>query len=389
MAGLLICRSNRLRIISHNLSYADCLLTINNNKNNVVEKSPASASTLAARITAEGFCSPDLFVQRIDPLAKTALILRMSAEAYRATSFLDDRLLAHTPDGFVMPYDHLVRWVHAITAPPQPLHFIFHAGRVGSTLLSRLIEEAVGVLALREPPTLRTLAMLHDALTYPKPTFSGAEFDAWLGTQMRLWRRGYDDTRCVVVKATSDTARIGQNLMQAAPDANAILLNQSAESYVAMNSSASSLPDLHSKASERAERLSRMLGALETPRTTGEIAAMSWLAEHLTQERLSHPWPNRTLRLDFDDFLAEPNLHLKAVFHHLGLDAPAALVENAAAHPLMRQYSKNPDQPYSSAERAQRLQHARRDNAEEIRRGLAWLDRVARAHPRAAAALAA
>jgi hypothetical protein len=350
---------------------------------------PASASSLAARIATEGFCSPDLFVQRVDPLAKTAVILRMSREAYRATSFLDDRLLAHTPDGFVMPHDHLVRWVQAITSAPQPIHFIFHAGHVGSTLLSRLIEETPGVLALREPPTLRTLAALHDALTHPKPTLSNTQFDAWLGTQMRLWRRGYDDTRCVIVKATSDTARIGQQVLQAAPDAKAILLNLSAESYVATALSAASLAELQRKSSERAERLSRMLGENEPVCSNGETAAMSWLAEHLTQRRLVHPWPNRTLRLDFDEFLAEPGLHLRAVFHHLALDAPAALIEHTAAHPLMQQYSKTPGKLYSTAERAQRLAHSRRDNAEEISRGLAWLDRVARAHPRVAAALAA
>jgi hypothetical protein len=364
-------------------------VTRNNNNNNAIEKAPPSASTLAVLMEREGFCSPDLFVQRVDPLAKTALVLRMSREAYRATSFLDDRLLPHTPDGFVMPHDHLARWVHAITAPPRPIHFIFHSGHVGSTLLSRLIEEADGVLALREPPTLRTLASAHDALSRAEPVLSSAQFDTWMATQVRLWQRGYEDTRCVIVKATSDTARIGLNLMQGAPEARALLLNLTAESYVSMALSAASLAELHAKVSERARRLAKMLGENETIDSSGEAAAMSWLTERLTQERLSHPWPARTLRVDFDDFLTDPSMHLRAVFHHFGLDAPRALIEDTAAHPLMRQYSKNPSKSYSSAERAQRLQNSRRDNAGEIRRGLAWLDRVARAHPRAATALAA
>lgn len=389
MAGVPTYSSNPTDITSHNLSYASYVVRVILHKTNEIEKDSPSASTLAALLEREGFRSPDLFVQRIDPLAKTALILRMNRQAYRATSFLDDRLLAHTPDGFVMPHDHLVRWVQAITAPPQPIHFIFHAGHVGSTLLSRLIEEAAGVLALREPPTLRTLATVHDTLSHPNPVLSIAQLETWVAIQVRLWRRGYDDTRCVVVKATSDTARIGQTLMQVVPEAKAILLNVTAEQYVATSLSAPSLAELHGKANERAVRLSRMLGENETARSNGETAAMSWLTERLTQDRLSHPWPARTLRVDFDDFLAEPALHLKTVFYHLGLEAPAALIQDTAAHPLMLRYSKNPDRAYSIAERTQRLQQSRRDNAEEVRKGLAWLDRVARAHPRAATALAA
>lgn len=361
----------------------------NKHKNKTLGASDGAASTLAARIAAEGFRSPDLFVQRIDAIARTALVLRMSVDAYRATSFLDDRLLAHTPDGFIMPYDHLVRWVEAIAAPPRPVHFIFHAGHVGSTLISRLIEEARGVLALREPPTLRTLSQLHDALSRPEPPLASAQVEAWTATQVRLWRRGYDDTKAVVVKTTSDTARIGQTLMHLAPESKAILLNVSAENFLAMTLSAQSLKDLTSKAGERAVRLTRLLGKIPAATSNGEGAAMSWLAEHLTQDRLAHPWPTRTLKLDFDAFLGDPGLHLRAVFHHLDIEPPPALIRDAAAHPLMQRYSKSPDKAYSAAERSERLKHSKRDNVDEIRRGLAWIDRIAQTYPRAAEALAA
>ena len=43
-----------------------------------------------------------------------------------------------------------------------PIHFIFHSGHVGSTLLSRLLEEVPSQLGLREPLPLRSLAELHD-----------------------------------------------------------------------------------------------------------------------------------------------------------------------------------------------------------------------------------
>jgi len=123
--------------------------------------------------------------------------------------------------------------------------------------------------------------------------------------------------------------------------------------------------------------------------SAGEAAAMSWLTESMTQQRIADAHAARILCLDFDAFLADPGLHLRAILHHLSVQAPPKLLDAGTAHPLMQRYAKNPDKPYSAETRAERLKQSRRDNADEIRRGLAWLDRMAAAHPSAAAALAA
>ena len=368
----------------------------NDSKNKEIERLPAISPTALSELLAKnGFNSPELFVQQIDLVAGKAAVLRLSRQAYRAASFLDTRVLALAPDGFIMPHDHLVAWTQAITDAARPIHFMFHAGHVGSTLLSRMIEEANGVLCLREPPSLRTLAAMHDTLSgafsgdrsggHPSASASNA-FDVALTTQVRLWRRGYDDTHCVVVKTTSDTARIGERLMREAPEARAVLLNVAAEVFLVQTLS-SSMSDLQSKGRERFGRLLRMLGAVGPVTTRGEAAAMSWLAEQLTQQRIAKACPGRTLSIDFDAFLADPDLALKAILQHFALRESAA--KNKAAHALMRQYAKNPDEHYSTEMRAARLRQSRNDNGEEIRRGLAWLDAMAAAHPSAAAARAA
>ena len=92
--------------------------------------------------------------------------------------------------------------------------------------------------------------------------------------------------------------------------------------------------------------------------------------------------------MDFDAFLGDLDHYLRAVFQHLSIEAPAALLKGVREHALMGRYSKDPAKAYSAANRAERLQRSRQDNAAEIRRGLAWLDTVANAHPLAAPALA-
>lgn len=363
----------------------------NDSKNKEIhEDARTAAAYLSGLLHRDGFTTPDLLVQQINLTARTAIVLRMTRRAYRAASFLDSRVLPFARDGFALPHAHLLRWTEAIVDTPRPIHFIFHTGHVGSTLISRLVDEADGVLSLREPPTLRTLAHAHDMLGQEDAPLSPSEYDAWFATQLRLWRRGYDDTRCVVVKTTSDTARIGHRLMNDAPTARAILLNVPAETYLAQTLSALSVRDVHDKLPERLARLARLLGDVEEPRSTGEAIASSWLAEQLTHDRIRHPWPERILRVDFDAFLADSGVHLAAIFKHLQLEAPDTLRDSrAAGHPLMSQYSKQPDRGFSASDRAERLTTSRCQNATEIRSGLSWLERTARAHPHAAAALAA
>ena len=72
--------------------------------------------------------------------------------------------------------------------------------------MSRLLENAPGVLALREPLTLRALAEAQDTLGAPESLVSPEQFNSLVREQIILWSRGYPDTRAVIVKATSTAA---------------------------------------------------------------------------------------------------------------------------------------------------------------------------------------
>src|SRR5436190_16130561 len=95
--------------------------------------------------------------QALDPSAGEARLIAMDREAYRAASFLDDRLLQQPVDAQVVPWPTIEE---AITPDPRrDARWIFHIGHVGSTLVSRLLGELPGVLAIREPRILRDVAM--------------------------------------------------------------------------------------------------------------------------------------------------------------------------------------------------------------------------------------
>src|SRR4029453_12576572 len=140
------------------------------------------------------------------------LVIRFDAAAYRAASFLDDRIVGSATVGAWIPFGRVAEAAREATIT-RPVHFIFHTGHVGSTLISRLLDETEAVLSLREPLPLRTLAEAHDALGRPDSLLSEAHFDLALGVFMKLWSRGYAATRSVVVKATSSTGRVAPALL--------------------------------------------------------------------------------------------------------------------------------------------------------------------------------
>ncbi|MBL8548974.1 MAG: hypothetical protein JNJ73_03240 [Hyphomonadaceae bacterium] len=324
-----------------------------------VEKSPGFAS-VAAR-------DPAWLAQKLDPERQAILFIGMSRADYAAASFLDDRILTPAARGAWTRIASVRAGLEG--APSAPLHFIFHSGHVGSTLLSRVLESPK-VLALREPLPLRTLAELHDAAV--------PDFAAHLETMLRLWRRPFPGVEAVTLKATSAAARIAAPVMRAAPDAKAIYLNMKAEPYLAVLLAGENTPiDLQGMQAERTRRLASKLGAPPPPPASlGELAALTWAAERLTQADLMREMGARVRALDFDAFLERPGEEARACAAHLGIPAP-----DVEASPILTRYSKAPDYAYSPRDRAAIIAQSRSGNAAEISRGLAWLAHLADAHP--------
>ena len=123
--------------------------------------------------------------------------------------------------------------MHAPGVEVRPLHFIFHCGHVGSTLLSRLLDETEQVLPLREPLPLRVLAEGYSALAKREAPISEERLNLYLEMFLQMWSRGYPNTRTVLLKATSSAARVAPRLMAARPKTRAVYMSLAAEPYLA------------------------------------------------------------------------------------------------------------------------------------------------------------
>jgi hypothetical protein len=335
---------------------------------------------LAPDLLAQLAGSPDAYPQKLDLAREAVLLVRFDAAAYRAASFLDDRILGPTTQGAWLPVagvDDASRRV----ANSRPVHFIFHTGHVGSTLVSRLLDETGDVLPLREPLPLRTLADAHDALGRIDSLVSGAQFTRALGTFMRLWSRGYGPTRCVVVKATSSAGRLAASILAGSEGSRAIYMNLRPEPYLATLLAGQNSPiDLRGHGPERMRRLQSRLGTALAPLHTlsiGELAAMSWLAESWTQRDSVTRFAGRVIALDFDAFLSNVAGSMARILGHFALPGDARYLADVDRSPVLTRYSKAPEYGYTPDVRAEVLRESRRQNRAEIRKGMDWLERLA------------
>src|SRR5438067_4778505 len=138
--------------------------------------------------------------QALDPAAGMVRLVAMNREAYRAASFLDDRLLQMPVDAQIVPWPDVENAVAGELR--RDARWIFHIGHVGSTLLSRLLGELDGVLAVREPRLLRDLLA------------SGEEHrGALIEPLQALYARTFGSRQTALVKATSFVSELAAELV--------------------------------------------------------------------------------------------------------------------------------------------------------------------------------
>jgi hypothetical protein len=105
----------------------------------------------------------------------------------------------------------------------------------------------------------------------------------------------------------------------------------------------------------------------------GELAAMNWLAEiSSAAEALEH---RPGMKLDFDEFLQQPEQHLATVCSALGYETTVEQCSAAVSGAIMRTYSKAPEHAYGPKLRDDIIADSRGRNADEIAKGMELIDR--------------
>jgi hypothetical protein len=312
--------------------------------------------------------------QALDPTQGVVRLIAMDRESYRAASFLDDRILQEPVDAQLLP------WPDVETAVSDELRadarWIFHIGHVGSTLVSRLLGEIPGVLALREPRLLRDLALS------PPPVRAG-----YVQPVPKLMSRTFGDDEIACVKATSFASEIAPELVP--PGERALFIYARPRNYIAsILAGENSLKEMHALAQFRAERLASLGISFPQQRTDAALAAAAWACEMTALESAAERMGDRHINwADFDAMLVDMQSELAGVAAFFGFAADEGEIAAIASGPLMQRYSKALEYEYSPSLREQLIADALQRHGREVDSALAMLAAAAEKSPLLARAI--
>jgi hypothetical protein len=303
--------------------------------------------------------------------ATAVKLVCLNEAAYRAASFLDQRMLSL---GYAQQSCTAATLQAAAARLACRAQYVFHIGHVGSTLISRLIGEHPNFFSLREPALLRTIATGQ----------SGDSGVPDLGVALALFSRTWRPSQRAVIKATSFVSELAETILAGADRPSAIFMFAQPLQYLrGILAGPNSRAETRQLAPARLQRLARRFtqsGWRPEPRSEGEYIAMSWLCEMTALQQAARRAGRQVLWVDFDVFLAAPVAGLEAIFRTLGASAATAEIEALVGGPLMRQYSKAPEYAYDASLRREVLESADREHQTEIRRGMDWLQKAAAHH---------
>lgn len=314
-------------------------------------------------------------VQAIDPAAGVVRLVAMDRQAYRDSSFLDDRMFAVPRDSRLVPWA-TIRSGRPVAARADA-RWIFHIGHVGSTLVSRLLGELDGVLAVREPRSLRDLAASPPEVRVAHSPVVSA-----------LMARTFAPGEVACVKATSLVSEIAAELVPAG--GRALFLYAAPEQYLAtILAGPNSLQELQLLAEARARRMAgRVVGLAGWERSAAHRAAAAWACEVTALEAAAETIGDSVMWADFDSVLADLAGWLGRIAGAFGFDSSPDRLSAIANGPLTRRYSKALEYDYGPELRAQLLDEARSGHRQAIDSALAMLGDAAEKSPLLARALA-
>jgi len=313
-------------------------------------------------------------VQALDPGQGMARLVAMDRHSYRAASFLDDRMLQAPVDA------QIVSWTLIEESLGEDMRsdarWIFHIGHVGSTLVSRLLGEIDGVLAVREPRLLRDLA-----LTPPEVRRRYVE------PARRLMSRTFGEGETACVKATSFVSEIASELVPTGQ--RALFMFARPRNYVAsILAGENSTQELRILAGKRSQRLNGR-GIYLPAQNDAQLAAAAWAAEMTALEAAADVMADRTIAwTDFDALLRDVEPELGRIAGFFGFEADPGRLSTIASGPLMNRYSKAPEYDYTPSLRRDLISETLEQHGRDIDGGLAMLKSAAERSPLLERALA-
>jgi len=259
-----------------------------------------------------------------DPASRAITFIRIERERLSQPAFLADAVPADGTQPVAVPIDAIA----AARFDEAPLHFIFHTAFCRSTLMARAFEIPGVCAGLSEPGIIAKIGN------------AGPDVTAQV---MRLLARRWQTDEAVIVKPTNHANALIPAIMQARPDAKAILMTNPLPSFLAAVVRKGMLGrrwgrQLYLELMGYAGMDLGMDGAEKFAMTDLQAAGLAWFLNQRYFDALNRKYGGqgngRVRVLDGDAFGAAPAQTLKAIGAFTGLAIDGARASQIASGPV-------------------------------------------------------
>lgn len=320
--------------------------------------------------------SPVWYPEQIDVPGGRIRFCRMSRDTYRASPFLDHRLIKLDAEPTYLPMADI--GTLAVPAPHLPPHFVFHSAYCCSTLLSRHLEAASGCLVLREPDCLYQVAtLLRFRGRPPVHQLSEEDWNSVFRLITHLLARTAQTGVPVLIKPTDGCNNLMIRLLELVSGSRAVFLYSSLERFLV---AVLKLEERHEWARIRVRELTLDLmnsgnSPITDPRglNVTQTAAMVWILQMRNAQALRAAFPaGRVIILNDETLLSQPATTVAQLLEHFGLARDVSDVEKALAHGSAARHSKADHLSYDTGRREQDFAAARAETQELVTNGIEW-----------------
>lgn len=155
------------------------------------------------------FDDPEFYVKSVDWSTGEVSIVPMSRDTYRASNFLDKRVVTVGSE-ISIKLEQLLEVYRQVKPVNRPIRFIFHTAFCGSTLLSRCLEETGNFLSYREPLALHQMAFARRKETLP---YNDQEYAELTRLLLALYGRTYEEGTTPLVKPSDSCINLAHELL--------------------------------------------------------------------------------------------------------------------------------------------------------------------------------
>jgi len=311
-----------------------------------------------------------------DARRDTLVFAHLPRETQREMVFLDPRFMPPGAQSEPAPIAEL--GADVVRHQAGPLHFIFHTGFCCSTLLARALDIPGVSMGIKEPSVLASFAQY-----WSNSRRAPGALEA-LTITLNLLSRPLMRGEAQIVKPSTVVNHIIPQLLHARPDAKAIVLFSSLDSF--LRAIARRGLDGRIFARELFHQFAPVI-----PLDAGfddedpvlladlQIAAQAWLMQASFMDALAKRFGTSRVRvLNADTLLQNPMGALSAVGAFFNLGLTPEIARAVAEGPVFQEHAKEPGRPFNAD--AQRAQHIETGalHGEELMRTKDWARALAR-----------